>query len=74
MSISTCKECGSKDLTWQTSNIVENGIQQGRLKTEDVTCVFFLGCNECSETLEILQADRVAEFMNELRHQSEGGG
>lgn len=62
--ITTCKECGSTDLAWQTSNVVRNGVQQGRLRTGDVECLFSLGCNDCSETLALLSADKVAVMMN----------
>ncbi len=65
--ITACKECGSTDISWQTSNVVKNGIQQGRLKTEDVKCLFVLGCNYCSETLALLSADKVADLLNANR-------
>ncbi|HGO9799695.1 TPA: hypothetical protein ACLEB8_004885 [Pseudomonas aeruginosa] len=63
--ITKCKCCGSADLSWQTSNTVRNDIQQGRLNTNDVECVFTLGCNYCSETLAVVSADQVAALMNE---------
>nr|WP_177429601.1 MULTISPECIES: hypothetical protein [unclassified Pseudomonas] len=61
-----CKECGSESLTWQTHNRVRLTchVQQGRLKTNEVECLFVLGCDECSETLATLSADQVAELMN----------
>ena len=59
-----CKECGSTHLTWQTSIINRSDIQQGRLNTRDVECLFFLGCDECSETLVTISADKVAALMN----------
>ena len=62
--IRSCKECGGIELTWQTSNINRTGIQQGRLNTRDVECVFVLGCDHCSETLHMISADRVAVMMN----------
>ena len=63
-SITECKECGSTHLTWQTSIINRSNVQQGRLNTSDVECVFFLGCDECSETLQTISADSVAGLMN----------
>jgi len=62
--IKACKECGSTSLTWQTSNITRSGFQQGRLNTNDIECLFFLGCDECSETLATVCADKVADLMN----------
>lgn len=63
--ITECRECGSKDLSWFSSNTIRNDIQQGRLNTNDVQCLFVLGCNACSETLLILGADAVAKLLNE---------
>jgi len=62
--ITACKECGSTALTWQTSIINRSDVQQGRLNTRDVECVFFLGCDDCSETLTMVSADKVAGLMN----------
>lgn len=63
-SITECKECGSTDLTWQTSIVNRSNVQQGRLNTSDVECLFFLGCDHCSETLATISADKVAGLMN----------
>lgn len=63
-SITECKECGSTHLTWQTSITNRSNVQQGRLNTSDVECLFFLGCDECSETLQTISADKVANLMN----------
>lgn len=62
--ITACKECGSTALTWQTSIVNLSSVQQGRLNTHDVECVFFLGCDHCSETLAKVSADSVASLMN----------
>lgn len=62
--IAECRECGSTDLAWQTSIINRSNVEQGRLHTNDVECLFFLGCNHCSETLETVTADKVADLMN----------
>lgn len=59
-----CKECGSSQLTWQNSIVNRSGVQQGRLNTHDVECLFFLGCDECSETLMTIGANKVASLMN----------
>ena len=62
--IKACKECGSTHLTWQSSIVNRSNVQQGRLNTGDVECQFFLGCDECSETLATISADNVAGLMN----------
>lgn len=66
-SITGCRECGSTSLSWKTTIANPSSIQHGRLTTHDVVCKFFLGCDHCSETLSILDADDVAEFLNEAR-------
>jgi len=62
--ITKCRVCGGASLTWDTVNRVRNGIQQNRLNTQDVECIFYLGCDDCSETLALVKADTVAEKLN----------
>lgn len=61
-----CRECGGESLTWDTHNRIRLGcpVQQGRLKTNEVECLFVLGCDECSETLAVLSADDIAGLLN----------
>lgn len=61
---SACTDCGSASLFWQAGNIVKNGVQDGRLKLNEVQCQFVLGCNYCSETLAVVSADRMADMLN----------
>ena len=69
---SECRECGSAALSWFAQNTVPNGIQQNRLNTSDVQCVFVLGCDDCSETLKIISADKIAEHFNKPAAQPQG--
>lgn len=62
--ITHCRHCGGHALTWATSIINRSAVQQGRLNTHDVECVFYLGCDTCSETLAMVSADRVADLVN----------
>lgn len=64
LAITECKECGSNELTWQTSIVIRSNIVQGCLNTSDVECLFLLGCDRCSETLATVSADKVAGLMN----------
>jgi hypothetical protein len=64
--ITDCCECGSTELSWQTSIVNRSDVQQGRLNTNDVECVFSLGCDECSETLALVTADQIAGGLNNL--------
>ena len=60
-----CRVCGSDSLSWQTMQSVRNGIMQNRLNTNDVECIFFLGCDSCSETLRTITAEQVAQQMTQ---------
>lgn len=61
----SCRECGGKSLSWFTNNVTYSGVQNGRLKTGEVTCLFVLGCDECSATVFMIPADKVADSLNE---------
>ena len=58
-----CKVCGHTAQTWTPAMFNSSGKQQGNLHTRDVTCLFSLGCDHCSETLATLPADAVAATM-----------
>ncbi|NKF30448.1 hypothetical protein HER21_28680 [Pseudomonas sp. BGM005] len=62
--ITHCRHCGGHALTWATSILNRSNVQQGRLTTQDVECVFYLGCDTCSETLAMFSADRLADVVN----------
>lgn len=61
----SCRACGSTKLTWQEFNSNRSSVQQGRLNTNDVECLFVLGCDDCSETLATVSASRIASLMND---------
>lgn len=65
--ITKCRECGSESLTWDTHNKSDSNVAEGRLRSNEVKCLFVLGCDDCSETLAIVSADRVAGFLNAAR-------
>lgn len=65
LSMTSCRVCGSVDLTWQASIANRSNVQQGRLNTSDVDCIFSLGCNYCSETLTTVSAEKVVTMLNE---------
>ena len=62
-----CKECGSTALSWFTTNTTYSGVQDGRLKTSEVTCLFVLGCEKCSATVWQRRADTIADALNAER-------
>ncbi len=63
--ITKCKECGSMSLSWVTHSKTDSGVPEGRLRSSDVKCLFVLGCDDCSETLAIVSAEKVASLMSE---------
>lgn len=60
-----CPECGESKLSWQAYNSNTSGVAEGRLRTNDVTCNFILGCDYCSETIMVIDADEIAQAMTE---------
>jgi len=62
--IKECTECGSKLLSWSTNPWKRNGVAEGRLRTSEIGCDFVLGCDECSETLRVVDADEIAAVLN----------
>lgn len=64
MALDFCKECGSKDASWQAGVRNTSGVQDGRLRSHDLQPVFILGCNFCSETLKVVSGDNMAALLN----------
>lgn len=62
---SKCKVCGSTSLTWDTQSKTNSGVPEGRLRSNEVHTVMFLGCDDCSETLVVIRAEKIAQLMNE---------
>ncbi|HDS1721772.1 hypothetical protein NPS53_09685 [Pseudomonas putida] len=61
--ITKCNDCGSTQLTWHASIVNRSQVQQGRLNTHDMDCDFYLGCDNCSETLGVVGADAIAQHL-----------
>lgn len=62
--IKECSCCGSTELRWHCSQKNLSGVADGRLRLNEVGTEFFLGCDSCSETLEVVSGDKVAMWMN----------
>lgn len=64
----TCPECGEARLVWSAGPVKLNTVADGRLTMRDVETQFYLGCEECSETLiHSVSADQVAVFLTGQR-------
>lgn len=59
-----CKNCGSFENSWFPSNRVNSVAVDGRLKSNEISCDFVLGCDACSETLRVVPAEEIACQMN----------
>lgn len=64
--LSKCHACGSSDLIWFTLRNT-GGAQGEPLRMPEIAYDFILGCEECSETLRVLRAEDVAEYLTLLR-------
>ena len=62
---SKCRTCGSSDLIWFTLRNTR-GAQGEPLRMPEIAYDFILGCKECSETLRVLRAEDVAEYLTLL--------
>lgn len=62
--ITDCNNCGSDDIQWFSCHEKHSDIQDGRLCMHDIKTVYFLGCNDCSETLQWMNEDQVLALMN----------
>lgn len=71
--VTECRECGSKSLSWDTHYKTDSGVQQGRLRTHEVYCVFVLGCEDCSETLATVRAETMAVRFTAALNPTESG-
>lgn len=59
-----CPECGSAWLTWHYGSRNNTEVAEGRLRTNDVSVHFYLGCDVCSATVQNLSSAGVAEMLN----------
>jgi hypothetical protein len=69
MARGVCPACGEKELAWNAHPKKLTGVADGRLTMNDVTAVFYLSCDYCSETLiPEVDLDDVARFLTEQRY------
>ena len=56
--VQKCRECGGDNLLWTQCNSNKTSVAEGRLRTHEITCSFVLGCEDCSETIAVISADK----------------
>lgn len=59
-----CKECGGSSLSWDSMPRNKSNVVEGRLKTNEVTVDFFLGCDDCSATVRVVTANEMVQMLN----------
>jgi hypothetical protein len=62
--LTQCSACGSKSLKWHCGQKNLSGVQDGLFRMHEVGTEFYLGCEACSETLQVVSGDQVAEHLN----------
>lgn len=60
-----CRHCRGRSLTWQAHPVNKGSVVDGRICMREIAVEFFLGCDECSETLHTLTGDEVALYLTE---------
>lgn len=69
MSYMTCPNCSSTDLSWLVgTRVADNGgsIPDGRFKSSDLLPLAALGCNVCSETVWLAEAEDIAAMLPDV--------
>ena len=51
-----CPKCSSRELTWNADTKEYGSVQ-----------VFYLGCDECSETIRVIDGDKVAAMLTAMQ-------
>ena len=62
----SCKECDGRNFTWHCHPKNFGGVQDGRIRMHEIGVEFYLGCDDCSATLKIVDGDTVAGLLNDL--------
>lgn len=62
--VTTCSNCGGNQLSLSTCCQSPTHVTDGRLRLNEISIIGILGCDECSETLEILRQHEVDQLLN----------
>lgn len=65
----TCKNCGSSDLTWDDGVQNLSGVQDGRMKLNEMQAILILGCEQCSETIVVVPVSVITDFLNKHKYE-----
>ncbi len=60
-----CPNCESEKLSYHFTPLNQGMADDGRLSLSEIRVVLVLGCEECSETVQIIESDAVARFLTD---------
>lgn len=60
-----CPNCDGSRFTWDCTTKNNSDVVDGRLRLHDVGIVFYQGCDDCSETVQMLSGEKVAALLNQ---------
>lgn len=60
----TCPNCRSNKLAWHCTTTNNSDVQNGRLRLHEVDVLFYIGCDECSETVHVESGNKIAARLN----------
>lgn len=63
-----CSECGGTDLRWYVDKTRANSFPgvNGPLPLNEVKVIGYLACEECSETVRLIEVEAIEEMLNSL--------
>lgn len=59
-----CRNCKGTMLRWYVGTKGPNDVTDGRIRTSEVNAIAYLGCEECSETLRVIDSDEIETMLN----------
>lgn len=63
-----CPTCLSTDIHWECHTTSNSPVVDGRLRMHEVQAGAYLACDNCSDTIETMDSDAMAESLNRLLH------
>lgn len=58
-----CPSCGSEQVTWEIQQYTTSGVQDGRLRLNEVKSRAVMGCGNCSETITTIEGDDLMVYV-----------
>jgi uncharacterized protein YbaR (Trm112 family) len=59
-----CPNCKGDKLSWAVDKRGPSDVTDGRLRMSEISVIGYLYCEECSETLGIIEEHEVTEMLN----------